>query len=314
VYAANHLRFPLLSRNLIADVVVVCRLLSVAYLAGSQEEDFQALVEEIDEDGTRSLDLKEFKHTTTMLGLPLGKVARTKVRLQISVLVSVLWLFMGMFAIELIEGWSHVDSFYFSVMTLTTVGLGDFVPQSRSGTIFGFFYCMVGLGLIALLVTAIGDFSEAVKNKAERKAHAAVVAAAAKAALASDATRKSMKMGMSHIPVPHRSPSKAADMGVTAVVGDEEGELLVNRILKTKVDAEADERRQRAEEGGHGMIGRLTVEQGETLRMDGSVEPEKGEVEEQAEGIMDAFDRNHDGVLDASEVAAIARAANDVDD
>lgn len=97
---------------------------------------------------------------TTLLGLPLGKVARTKVRLQMSVIVSLGWLFMGMVALKWIEGWSHVDSFYFAVMTLTTVGLGDFVPQSRAGTIFGFFYCMVGLGLIALLVTAIGDFGE----------------------------------------------------------------------------------------------------------------------------------------------------------
>lgn len=159
------------------------------------EADFQSLVDEIDADGNHVLDLDEFKHAVTILKLPIGRVARTKVRLQISVVVSFLWLFLGMFIIGHIEGWTYVDSFYFSVMTLTTVGLGDFVPSSRPGTVFGFFYCMVGLGLIALLVTAIGEFSEAVKHKAEQKAAAAVVAAAARAANAKQAVgRKSDKL------------------------------------------------------------------------------------------------------------------------
>ena len=146
-----------------------------------EEEDFQELVKEIDKDDTKEIDLDEFRLAVTLLRLPIGRVARTKVRLEISVIVSVLWLFLGMFAMSSIEGWTYLDAFYFSVMTLTTVGLGDFVPNSRPGTMFGFFYCMIGLGLVALLVTAIGEFSEALKSKAEQKAAAAVVAATTRA-------------------------------------------------------------------------------------------------------------------------------------
>ena len=41
--------------------------------------------------------------------------------------------------------------------------------------------------------------------------------------------------------------------------------------MQTKVDTEADERRQRVEEGGHGMIARLTVDRAAELNMDGTV-------------------------------------------
>jgi hypothetical protein len=175
------------------------------------EEDFQSLVDEIDEDESHTLDLDEFKLAVTILKLPIGRVARTKVRLQISVVVSVLWLFLGMFMIGHIEGWTYLDSFYFSVMTLTTVGLGDFVPASRQGIVFAFFYCMVGLGLIALLVTAIGEFSEAVKNKAEQKAAAAVVSAATRAANAKQAVgRKSDKL-LRKSPLRHTGPVGGED-------------------------------------------------------------------------------------------------------
>ena len=105
-----------------------------------------------------------------MLGLPTGKIARTKVRVQVSIVISLLWILGGSVTINLIERWTFLDSVYFIVMTLTTVGLGDFVPQTRAGAIFMVFYCMFGLGIIAVLVNAIAQFNAAVKNRAQHKA------------------------------------------------------------------------------------------------------------------------------------------------
>ena len=62
---------------------------------------------------------------------------------------------------------SAFDAFYFSVITLTTIGLGDFVPSSAAGVYFNIFYCVLGLGLIGLLITAISDQMAALKEDLE---------------------------------------------------------------------------------------------------------------------------------------------------
>ena len=46
------------------------------------------------------------------------------------------------------EGWSVVDAFYFSVTTLTTVGLGDLTPATTLGKLFTVVYIFAGLSII----------------------------------------------------------------------------------------------------------------------------------------------------------------------
>jgi voltage-gated potassium channel Kch len=46
------------------------------------------------------------------------------------------------------EQWKWLDSLYFSVITLTTVGYGDFSPESDFGKIFTVFYVLIGIGII----------------------------------------------------------------------------------------------------------------------------------------------------------------------
>lgn len=56
-----------------------------------------------------------------------------------------------------VEGWSVLNSLYFSVITLTTVGYGDFSPQTPAGKIFTMIYIMVGLGLISGFVILLAE-------------------------------------------------------------------------------------------------------------------------------------------------------------
>lgn len=61
----------------------------------------------------------------------------------------------GTILYPLLEGWSILDAFYFSVIWLTTVGFGDFAPETTAGKIFTVFYIFVGLGFLMAFVTTI---------------------------------------------------------------------------------------------------------------------------------------------------------------
>ena len=48
-----------------------------------------------------------------------------------------------------VEGLSWLDSVYFCVITLTTVGYGDITPHTDAGKIFTIFYILFGVAIIA---------------------------------------------------------------------------------------------------------------------------------------------------------------------
>ena len=57
-------------------------------------------------------------------------------------------LLSGTIFYTLEEGWSVVDAFYFSVTTLTTVGLGDLSPTTTFSKLFTVVYIFAGLSLV----------------------------------------------------------------------------------------------------------------------------------------------------------------------
>ena len=67
-----------------------------------------------------------------------------------------------------VEGWSLLDSFYFSSITLTTVGYGDLAPQTASGKLFTVFYIFTGIGLIVGFLNTVAR--AAVEQREERRA------------------------------------------------------------------------------------------------------------------------------------------------
>ena len=52
-------------------------------------------------------------------------------------------------AYRLLEDWSWVDSLYFSVVAVTTVGFGDLTPTTDASKLFTIAYILVGIALIA---------------------------------------------------------------------------------------------------------------------------------------------------------------------
>lgn len=53
------------------------------------------------------------------------------------------------------EDWTWVDSFYFSVITLTSVGYGDLTPTTDTSKIFTSFYVLSGIGIIFAFASSV---------------------------------------------------------------------------------------------------------------------------------------------------------------
>lgn len=66
-------------------------------------------------------------------------------------------LTLGTVTYHSIEGWTWLDSLYFSVITLTTIGFGDLAPATDIGKIFTIIYVFIGLGILLGFVNASGE-------------------------------------------------------------------------------------------------------------------------------------------------------------
>ena len=53
------------------------------------------------------------------------------------------------------EKWSVTDSFYFSVVSLTTVGYGDLVPTTDGAKIMTSLYIFFGIGIMFFILTSV---------------------------------------------------------------------------------------------------------------------------------------------------------------
>lgn len=65
-----------------------------------------------------------------------------------------------------VEGWSLLDSYFFTVVTLSTVGYGNLVPATALGKIGTTVLIFLGIGVFALAIQHVGD--TAVRRRARR--------------------------------------------------------------------------------------------------------------------------------------------------
>ena len=64
-----------------------------------------------------------------------------------------------------LESWNLLDSIYFVIITLTTIGYGDFAPKTPVGKAFTMVYVFIGLGVLAMFISAVAEQSLAEQRK-----------------------------------------------------------------------------------------------------------------------------------------------------
>lgn len=83
-----------------------------------------------------------------------------------SVLVLIL---SGVLFYTRVEGWSVLDSFYFVIITMTTVGYGDFSPVTVAGKLVTVFFILAGIGLFLAFLSRIAALATESAAQARKK-------------------------------------------------------------------------------------------------------------------------------------------------
>lgn len=98
---------------------------------------------------------------------------RLKIKTEIFVAASTLlgWIAIGTIVFHRLESWNWIQSFYFSVVTITTVGYGDFTPTNDLSRLFTAIYILVGvsIGLVTLSIIGAEILSKRERRYTERK-------------------------------------------------------------------------------------------------------------------------------------------------
>ena len=79
--------------------------------------------------------------TTTTLEIVIGSVA--------------IIMLIGTVAYHAMEGWGYIDSFYFTGMTITTIGYGDLYPTTAVAKIFTVFFAFGGVSIMLFALSML---------------------------------------------------------------------------------------------------------------------------------------------------------------
>ncbi len=94
-----------------------------------------------------------------LLFVTLGRLYRDMVKqpeTRALLLMASLVLVVGVVFYVNVEHWSFINSLYFCVVTLGTVGYGDITPATDGGKLFTVLYIIVGLGVIGGFFATLG--------------------------------------------------------------------------------------------------------------------------------------------------------------
>ena len=104
------------------------------------------------------------KNRITNLDEQIQREAKTQIGVTIGATIFI--VILGIWFYHKYEGLSILDSWYFVIVTLTTVGYGDISPQTEIGRLVTPLFILSGIGILTSLVTGVNKYI--IKRRAEK--------------------------------------------------------------------------------------------------------------------------------------------------
>uniref|UniRef100_A0A914QGG3 Potassium channel domain-containing protein n=1 Tax=Panagrolaimus davidi TaxID=227884 RepID=A0A914QGG3_9BILA len=100
-----------------------------------------------DEEEGHAPETKEFLATMSLqVDIPTSLIA----------IILLGYMAIGAFLLGMWENWNFFQGFYFSFITMTTVGFGDIVPVKQQFFVFDLFYIIIGLAITTMCIDLVG--------------------------------------------------------------------------------------------------------------------------------------------------------------
>ncbi|MBU2638583.1 MAG: potassium channel family protein [Nanoarchaeota archaeon] len=88
---------------------------------------------------------------------------KQKTKVIAAVATIIILIGIGTVVYHEMERWNYIESFYFSVISLTTIGYGDLYPTTDASRLFTAFYVLAGVATVFAALGIIG--SEYITNR-----------------------------------------------------------------------------------------------------------------------------------------------------
>jgi hypothetical protein len=72
-----------------------------------------------------------------------------------TMILGAVFLFGGALAFVFLESWTYAEALYFSVITLTSIGFGDYLPSTTPSRIFTMMFVIFGLGTVSAAIQSL---------------------------------------------------------------------------------------------------------------------------------------------------------------
>jgi hypothetical protein len=83
-------------------------------------------------------------------------------------LLTLVLLLSGTLFYANVEHWSYLDALYFCVMTMSTIGYGDFTPTTDFSKIFTIIYSLISIGVFVGVVSKLAEVMIKGKHRGEQ--------------------------------------------------------------------------------------------------------------------------------------------------